>query len=163
SRHRLLAGDIVAPTFHDSVRSNALHVCLPEAGFEILGLRVPDFSKEPSMRRKCWDWILETACGVKDRPFVILGDFNTDPTYPPARCGDRIGALVAMGWQHAPTGPTFWTLKGHPVRIDHAFVSNHFTIEDSVSVREDSLFVFAGNGKAALSDHAALYLDITRR
>ncbi len=159
--HRLEEGDIRAPAIHESAPSNALHVCLPGVDLEILGLRVPDFSREPPLRRRFWDWILKTACAVQERPFVILGDFNTDPSYPPARCGDRFDILAAMGWRHAPSGPTFWTPRGHAVRIDHAFVSKDLTIGGSLAVRSDGPFVFAGKGGGALSDHAALWVDIT--
>lgn len=31
----------------------------------------------------------------------MIGDFNTDRRYEPARCGDRIDMLVHAGWQHA--------------------------------------------------------------
>lgn len=30
-------------------------VSLPDAGFNVLGLRVPDYSKQPRVRRACWD------------------------------------------------------------------------------------------------------------
>ena len=39
-------GPIRAPEIAPSVPSNALHVCLPDEGVEILGLRVPDYSKD---------------------------------------------------------------------------------------------------------------------
>ena len=146
----LRKGRIRAPKDIDvSVSSNVLHVCADD--IEILGLRIPDFSRTPLLRCKCWDWILKTADAdeVKDRPFVILGDFNTDPSYPQTRCGDRLEKLVDKRWQHAPSEATFWNLNGHAVRIDHVFVSRHFVIGGSRSVRP-----------CALSDHAALWVDI---
>ena len=62
---------------------------------------------------------------MKDRPFVMIGDFNTDPNYSPSRCGDCIKRLVDDGWQLATPagGSSFWTLNGNAVCIDHAFVS----------------------------------------
>jgi endonuclease/exonuclease/phosphatase family metal-dependent hydrolase len=78
SRSPIELGSIQAPAIAPSVPSNFLHVILPQEQCEILGLRVPDYSKEPTIRRACWDWIIETAMTVKDRPFVLIGDFNTD-------------------------------------------------------------------------------------
>jgi len=89
ARSALEHGTIRAPEIGASLPSNALHVRLPDEGVEILGLRVPDYS-QPKMKRVCWDWIIETAAAVKDLPFAMIGDFNTDPKYPPSRCGDRI-------------------------------------------------------------------------
>jgi endonuclease/exonuclease/phosphatase family metal-dependent hydrolase len=89
------------PEITPPVPSNALHVRLPHKGLEILGIRVPDYSKAPKTKQACWDWILETANDVQDRPFVIIGDFNTDPNYSRSTSGDRIGRLVDSGWQLA--------------------------------------------------------------
>ena len=147
-----------------SVPSNALHVRSPDEGLEILGLRVPDYSRYPKIKRACWDWIIETAASVKDRPFVIIGDFNTDPRYPPSKCGDRIRRLVDDGWHLAspPDGSSFWTLNGNAVRIDHAFVSRLLHVEGASYVTKFDRHVFAGKESGALSDHAALLVDITR-
>ena len=70
---------------------------MPEAGCEILGLRIPDYSKQPKFKRACWDWIIETATTVKDRPFVLIGDFNADPDDLDALCGDCPGRLIYDG------------------------------------------------------------------
>lgn len=50
----------------------------------------------------------------KGRPFVFMGDFNVDPSYPAAKCGDCMGQLVASGWQHAlpSSGASYWTVAG---------------------------------------------------
>jgi endonuclease/exonuclease/phosphatase family metal-dependent hydrolase len=165
ARSALEAGPIFAPAIAPSVPSNALHVRLPQDGLEILGVRVPDYSKALKTKRACWDWILETAKKVQDRPFVIIGDFNTDPKYPPNECGDRIGRLVDSGWQlgSPPDGASFWTLGGLAVRIDHAFVSRHFVVEQTAYVTSFEQYVFAGKEPGALSDHAVLSIDIVHR
>jgi endonuclease/exonuclease/phosphatase family metal-dependent hydrolase len=157
-------GPIRAPEIAPSVPSNALHVRLPDHGLEILGIRVPDYSKVPKTKRACWDWILETARSVSNRPFVMIGDFNTDANYPRSRCGDRIKKLIDDGWQHAapPEGSSYWNLNGHPVRIDHAFVSRHFTVTNAAYVTNLGGYIYAGRDPGALSDHAALAIDITR-
>ena len=165
ARSALEPGPILAPEIAPSVPSNALHVRLPHDGLEILGMRVPDYSKAPKIKRACWDWILQTANDVQDRPFVIIGDFNTDPKDPRSECGDRIGRLVDSGWQRASAtdGASFWTLGGHAVCIDHAFVSRHLVIERSAYVTRSGPYVFAGRETGALSDHAVVSIDITRR
>ena len=143
SRTALEAGPIRAPEIAPSVPSNALHVRLPVESLEILGIRVPDYSKAPKIKRACWDWILQTAGDVRDRPFIIIGDFNTDPKYSRNRCGDRIGMLVDSAWQLAspPDGSSFWTLGGHAVRIDHAFVSPHLAIGHAAYVTRSAIRV----------------------
>jgi hypothetical protein len=165
SRTALEAGTIRPPENIDhSVPSNALHARLPHQGIDILGLRIPDYSKDPPTKRACWDWVLETAKCIKDRPSVLIGDFNTDPKYPKSKCGDRIGRLIEDGWQIAsPTdGASHWSLNGHAVRIDHAFVTRHFVIAAADYIWERNGHVFAGKKPGALSDHAVLSIDIRR-
>jgi endonuclease/exonuclease/phosphatase family metal-dependent hydrolase len=164
ARTALERGSIRAPEIAPSVPPNALHVRLPQEGLEILGLRVPDYSKDPKTKRACWNWIIETAASVKDRPFVMIGDCNTDPKYPPNKCGDCIKRLVDDGWQLASPaeGSSFWTLNGHSVRIDHAFVSRLLVVEGASFVTKFDRHAFAGEEPGALSDHAALSIDITR-
>ncbi len=165
ARTDLERGPIRAPEIDRSMPSNVLHVHLPQNGVEILGLRVPDYSKDAKTKRACWDWILETAASMQDRPFVIIGDFNTDPKYSRSRCGDRIKRLVDEGWQLAspPDGSSFWTLKGDAVRIDHAFVSKLLAVERASYATKLDRYVFVGKEPGALSDHAALSVDIMLR
>ena len=162
ARSILEEGEIRAPAIASSLPSNVLHVRVPAEGFEVLGLRMPDYSRLPPIRRDCWDWLTQTASALVSRPFVLIGDFNTDPKYPKARCGPRIAELVAGGWKHAAPsgGASYWTPTGHAVRIDHAFVSRHFAILSARYIRESGPHVFAGGGDGALSDHAALIVDL---
>ena len=114
SRWALEFGEITPPDLSPSVRHNFVHAEIPSQKLRVLGIRIPDYSKTPRLRRAYWDW-LETStrewCGI---PTVMIGDFNTDPDYPRARCGDRIAALQEVGWVH--TGPaegaSYWTLRG---------------------------------------------------
>jgi endonuclease/exonuclease/phosphatase family metal-dependent hydrolase len=160
SKFSVEPGDIVAPPIAPSVPSNALHVRLPAIGLEVLGVRIPAFKSKAALRRACWDWLLETATTVKESPFVILGDLNTDPKYPKARCGNRIGMMVESGWQHAApqSGASYWTPNGDEVRIDHAFASPRLTVRSASYVVEQVGYRYVG--KAALSDHAALVVDV---
>jgi endonuclease/exonuclease/phosphatase family metal-dependent hydrolase len=162
ARAPLERGDIVAPPIAASVPSNALHVRSATLGVDVLGMRLPDYSRKPALRRACWDWILETANAARNRPFVILGDLNTDPAYPRARCGDRLGMLVERGWQHAlpAEGDSYWGPGGAARRLDHAFVTPHFAVTAARYVTTVDGHQLGGRGPLALSDHAALLIDI---
>jgi len=164
SRRPLVPGAIQAPAVDEAMPSNALHVACPADGIEILGVRLPDYSKYPPLRRGWWDWLTMTADSVVDRPFIIAGDFNTDAGYPVARCGDRLQRLVDSGWRHAvpAEGSSYWTLNGLGKRIDHAFVSRHFRVADVRYVTESAGQRLVGKPSVALSDHAALALDLER-
>lgn len=159
SRFPLAEGTICAPPIAPSVPSNALHVVVPDVGIEVLGLRIPDYSKQPAIRRACWDWLLATAKAAADRPLVIAGDLNTDPKYSRARCGDRIGQLVNAGFTHAMgEGASYWTPSGVGVQIDHGFASKGLTVLASRYVTEVGEHVLLRR-PGALSDHAALWLE----
>ena len=165
SRTPLRPGRIRAPAIDAALPSNVLHVTVPEQNLELLGIRIPDYSRAPALRRACWDWILDIGDRLRARPSVILGDFNTSPVYPPSRCGDRISAMVASGWQLSSpaSGASYWTPKGRGVQIDHAFTSPHLVTRSSRYVVEDHGHVFAVNSESALSDHAALEISIQPR
>ena len=165
SRHRIEHGTIQAPPIEKSVPSNFLHVVLPQDGCEILGLRIPDYSKEPDTKRACWNWIIETASVTKNRPFVMIGDFNTDPDDPSTLCKNCIGKLIDDGWQLASPkeGSSWWSTKGKPFRIDHAFVSQHFNVLESRYVAELGGLSSLGSDRNSLSDHAPLLIEIQQR
>lgn len=160
-------GSIIAPTDIDkSLPSNALHVRLPEKKFDILGLRLPDYSKLPKIKRQCWDWIQNIAAKNIDFPFVIMGDFNTDPDDSQAKCGNRIKQLKDDGWQHSMprSGASYWAItNGNGRRLDHAFVSRHFDVLAAEYISELGNYVFAGQKSEAMSDHAALLIEINMK
>ncbi|MHC1757118.1 MAG: endonuclease/exonuclease/phosphatase family protein [Methanosarcina sp.] len=164
----LECGKILAPTnIEKSVLSNALHILLSQEGFDILGMRVPDFSNQPiitpTFKRQCWDWILKIAADNRNHPFVIMGDFNTDPGDSRAKCGDQLSKLVDEGWQHAvpKSGASYWAIKnGSERRLDHAFTSRHFDVLDAKYIIESGSYVFAGKKSEAMSDHAVLLIEI---
>jgi exonuclease III len=152
-------GDLIAP----SLPSNFLHVVLPQNGLEVIGMRVPDYSKQPPIRRACWDWLGQIAATVVSQPSVILGDFNADPSYPRSRCGDRFAHFESSGWQHSlPDGASYWTPRNHGVRIDHAFVSRHFQVNSASYVREVDGTLLAHKNRAGLPDHAALVVVLEK-
>lgn len=163
SRWELTRGQVCGPPIHGSVPSNVLHARVPAVGIEVLGIRMPDLSKFPKIRRAWWDWLEAEAAECVSRPFVIAGDFNTDTTYSKARCGERPAKMVAAGWRHAAPvdGASFITLRGAGKRIDHAFMTRHFSIMHSHYVTESGGYRLLGKPAEALSDHAALLVDFT--
>lgn len=162
SRTPVVAGTVVGPAIDASLPSNVLHAQVVGLGVDLLGVRVPDYSKTPSVRRACWDWLEGATSALLATPSVLLGDLNVDPSYPKSKCGDRLTALVTRGWTSATPllGASYWTLTGKlPRRLDHGFVSEHLTVRDARYVERIGGLVFAG-GSAALSDHAALLVEV---
>jgi endonuclease/exonuclease/phosphatase family metal-dependent hydrolase len=161
SREPLVQGDIVGQGMDPALRSNLLHAVDPASGIEVLGIRVPDFSRQPRQKRACWDSIEVMAEQLISRASVILGDFNTDPNYSAARCGNRISKLHAAGWQNGTpeAGASYWTPRGHGVRIDHAFLSPSLALMKAEYVASYGDQFFAGGGPRALSDHAVLSVE----
>ena len=71
--------------------------------------------------------------------------------------------MVAAGWVLATPsdGASFFDVRyGRPCRIDHAFVSRHFTVLGSQFVSEFGGRSFIGITRSHLSDHAILLIDI---
>jgi len=175
AKTHLIEGEIKAPVLTVTTRmgktqettslpSNVLHVKAPEWGFDILGIRIPDYGKQDRLRRASWDWLLEISSKIKNDPFVILGDFNADrdPSKSPAYYGNCIEKLVTDGWQHAQpkTGSNFVTINGGwEKQLDHIFLSRHFTYHSAEYISENDGYVFAGKQPGAMSDHAVLVVD----
>jgi endonuclease/exonuclease/phosphatase family metal-dependent hydrolase len=169
SRTPLKQGSITPPLVRDapSVPSNMLHVCVPDRGCEVLGLRIPAFDDAATIRKEkrnaYWDWILRTAQEKMDRPFVIMGDFNTDPAYANADGGVRFTQLEKLSYIHAlpKDGDSWWgkSVGGeYAKRLDHVILSRHFTVKDAQYRTESEEYFFARNPEA-MSDHAALLVE----
>jgi exonuclease III len=144
---------------------NTGHVVLPEMGLDILGMRMPDYSKQPKVRGRCWQWLVETAtAAAATRPFVLVGDLNADLKSPPNRWGRYLGELSAAGLQHLlpPTGESYWSPNRTAARLDHAFASSHLEPGAAAYVTQAGGHTLAGSA-GALSDHAALVVEVERR
>jgi len=161
-RRHLVPGNIIAPPIAPSVPYNFLHVELPEDDLQVIGIRVPDYSKKPRIRRACWDWLVSMAAEVITSPTIMIGDFNSDPGYPKSHCGDRFALLVHDGWQLAlpEKGASYWTPNDHAVRLDHAFVSPHNRVISARYVPDIGGLVLANRRQPKLPDHAALEIEI---
>ena len=175
AKTHLVEGEIKAPVITTTNRlgkkqaatalpSNVLQVKAPAWGFNILGIRIPDYSNQDRLRRACWDWLLETTVKISDDPFVILGDFNadSDPSKSKAYYCACIEKLKADGWHHAlpETGSSHVTRKGGwEKRLDHIFLSRHFSYREPKYMTEFHDYVFSGKKFGAMSDHAVLIAD----
>ena len=162
SQRHLVRGEIIAPPIAPSVPYNFLHAELPDDDLQVIGIRVPDYSRKPRIRRACWDWLSSVAFDVISSPTIIIGDLNSDPRYPKSHCGDRFAKLVESGWQLAlpEDGASFWAPSNHGVRLDHAFVSPHYRVVSAKYVAEIAGLVLANKRKPSLPDHAALEIEI---
>jgi endonuclease/exonuclease/phosphatase family metal-dependent hydrolase len=175
AKTNLAEGEIKAPAIMVTSRSgknqeatalpsNVLHVKAPEWGFDILGIRIPDYSKQNQLRRACWDWLLETTTKNRDKPFVILGDFNADrdPSKSPAYYGMCMERMVTDGWQHAQpkTGSSHVThVGGWEKRLDHIFLTSHFINPQARYISDEDDYAFSGKKSDAMSDHAVLFVE----
>jgi endonuclease/exonuclease/phosphatase family metal-dependent hydrolase len=164
SHMRLVDRRLRPPDIDVALPSNIVHVGVPDSDLEVVGLRIPDYSRMPRVRRQCWDWVEKVAAAWLPHPSILIGDFNTDPGYSKARCGPRIATMVDAGWSLAApeSGSSYWTLFGLGKRLDHAFVSPHFKVLAAEYAKEVNGFRLA-RGRGALSDHAALVVDISRK
>jgi endonuclease/exonuclease/phosphatase family metal-dependent hydrolase len=129
-RRPLAPGHISAPPIAPALPYNFLHVELSEDRLQVLGIRIPDYSRQSRIRKACWDWLCSRAAELVHSPIVMIGDFNSDPNYSKFRCGDRFAQLVEDGWQLAlpKDGASYWSPNNHAVRIDHAFVSKDYRV-----------------------------------
>ena len=80
-RRSLALGGVSAPAVAPSMPYNFLHAELPEDRLQVMGIRIPDYSRQAQMRKACWDWFCSMAAEVVSDPTVIIGDFNSDPHY----------------------------------------------------------------------------------
>ena len=167
SRDRFQAGDLQAPAIYSSVPLNALHVVLPGAGLDLLGFRMPSGKEfDAQFRRPTSDWVIEAATRLRDKPSVLIGDFNIAPGDPVSRCGDFFDRMSEIGWFHAQpvSGCSFRHSSGSERQIDHCFVSPKISAR-RVEYRWD--FQTAGPtpriGNPGIPDHAMVIADVEYR
>lgn len=162
SRRPLAPGRIYAPPIAPALPHNFLHVELPEDGLQVIGIRIPDYSRQSSIRKACWDWLCSRAAELVHTPIVMIGDFNSDPNYSKSRCGDRFAQLVADGWQLAlpEDGASYWSPNNHAVRLDHAFVSKDYRVMSARYIDRVDGLILANRHSYTLPDHAALEIVI---
>jgi hypothetical protein len=157
SREPLAAGDIECCDISSATRPNWLHV-RTQSGTEIVGFRVPIFTKR-GMKQTYWEWLINEALPrLIEKPSVLLGDFNAAPSYRP------LLLAVAAGWQLATpdAGWSHKTPRKEGVAIDHGLVSPHFRISRTEYVEKLGAMTLAGT-PTAYSDHKALIVELGPR
>jgi exonuclease III len=164
SRTPMKAGGIMGPTdIIDAVPFNVLHVVLEKYGVNILGLRMP-LPMNAGQKKAWWDWLITMAQEHKDLPFVITGDFNTDPEKSKGSNGiNRFEDFRKNGWTYdlPDTYSWWWNNKDEfGWKLDHTLLtSKHFSEPRSAYLTESGPYVFARRKPEAMSDHAVLVVD----
>lgn len=157
SREPVTAGDIECCGISTATRPNWLHA-RTESGTEIVGFRVPIFTKR-GMKQTYWEWLINEALPrLIEKPSVLMGDFNAAPSYRP------LLLAVAAGWQLATpeAGWSHKTPKTEGVAIDHGLVSPHFRIRSTEYVEKLGATNLTGT-PTAYSDHKALIVELGPR
>lgn len=141
---------------------NVLRVAIPDAGLDVIGLRVP-FFHSTTETRAYWEWFDELARSVEDQPALIIGDVNFDfGTSPSGWRGRALKQFQERGW-HMPRPDGEWSYASKTSasrsRIDHALVRPGIEVHTARYVSSLGSHSFAGH-KDAISDHAAFVLDL---
>jgi endonuclease/exonuclease/phosphatase family metal-dependent hydrolase len=134
--------------------SNFLHVKLPAAGMEVVGLRAPAYETSAELKAY-WEQLAALVRSTFERRIVWIGDLNADPDTPSRIGGRHLAELERQGWQlPRPSGP--WSfVKG--TRIDHVLLSPSVPFVSAEYVTSIGGLDVASNDRAArVSDHAAL-------
>ncbi len=155
ARSMLVAGELSGPSMPGGAgESNFLHVKLPAARMEFVGLRAPAYETSAELKAY-WEQLAALVRSTFKRPIVWIGDLNADPDTPSYIGGRHLAELERQGWQlPRPSGP--WSfVKG--TRIDHVLLSPSVPFVSAEYVTSIGGVDVASNDKATrVSDHAAL-------
>jgi endonuclease/exonuclease/phosphatase family metal-dependent hydrolase len=169
SRQEIIPGDLIPPsTIHEAVPSNFLHVKTTSENrpLEIIGIRVPDYSKPiyKEVAQKYWQWFSDLTEGIANRPVIMIGDFNIDPSMKKYKFRHHLTDLLYNGWQIASPadGASYYANQNNaPHRLDHAFLTPNFTIMDAAYIQEvKGLWKCGDEKKYREPDHAMLVVDV---
>ena len=162
SRYPLELGEIAGPaTANLGGEANFLHVRVPRAGVEFVGLRAPSYTG--TALTGYWVGLVNIIQACAGRRIVFLGDLNTDAEQPRRRTARYLHELRGSGWTvPVPDGEwSFISKTGVGTRIDHAIVAYALQVVGARYVAGDgALKLAAPNRVDAVSDHAALVIDL---
>ena len=168
SRQPIAQGDLLPPptTIHSSVPSNFLHVKSENTGIEIIGIRVPDYSKPvyKDVAKAYWEWFTSLTDKIADRPIILTGDFNIDPDMKKYKFRHHLNDLLENGWQIASpdNGASFWANKNNaPHRLDHAFLSDQLNVKDASYISSVPDLWVCGENRFKEPDHAILMVEVS--
>ena len=120
------------------------------------GIRVPAYEGAPL--KAYWEAFATLATQVANRPIFFVGDFNGDPEQVQFVGGSMLASLRRAGWQ-LPAADGLWSFKSG-TRIDHVLASSLVPLPSACYVVEENGILLAGQDSRAISDHAALVVDI---
>jgi hypothetical protein len=146
------------------VPSNVLHVVLERSNVDVIGFRLPSFSKPEhrGFKRATWNWLLREAAKLRNQAAIIAGDFNTAPGDSVSYCGDCLEELSRSGWDLiAPSSGHSWRGPSRLDRkIDHVFVTPPLGGTSRYVWDYQSLAQEAASGKVGIPDHAMLVAEL---
>ena len=160
SRKPLEAGDLLGPSTEDGGgESNFLHVKVPDADLEIVGVRAPAYESNLVLH-DYWQKLASVIRSAKERYIVFVGDLNSDPDARHHQGARYLVALRSEGWSiPSPLGP--WSYVSG-TRIDHAVASPTVTVSHAEYVAQLGDIELASRSRATrISDHAALVLQVS--
>ena len=158
SQSALKEGTIKGPEkIIPAVPCNVLHVIEKDTGIGILGLRMP-LPMNSTQKKAWWDWVTTVALENQDIPFIITGDFNTDPVLSKGPNGKiRFDYLQENGWICDIPGTSSWWWNNkdeYSWKLDHTLLTRrHFSKPRSEYLTESGPYCFARK-PGAMSDHA---------
>lgn len=162
SCHPITLGHLSGPeTQNLGGQSNFLHVSIPAARIEFVGLRAPSYTG--ISLEEYWYKLTQIIQSCTNRPIVFMGDFNTDPDQPRRSTAKHLLQLRCEGWSvPRPEGSwSFISKTGNGTRIDHAVLSPCIKVISAQYVAvAGSVTLAAPSRKASVSDHAALVVNI---
>ncbi len=158
SRQPITRGELTCPPVPDHhAASNFLHFIVGD--LEVVALRAPAYERRSDLRAY-WEGLYATVDSVRDRRIVFVGDLNADPDRNSHLGASYLRRLEAAGWRvPRPTGDwSCWTKADRRSRIDHLLASCSVPALDASYAHH----VLVGNVTGAVSDHAALVVEVTR-
>ena len=162
SRYPLELGELGGPaTANRGGESSFLHVRVPRAGMEFVGLRAPSYTG--TALTGYWVDLVNIIQACAGRRIIVMGDPNTDPEQPRRSSAKYLQELKDAGWTvPVPDGEwSFISKTGSGARIDHAIVSFALQVAGARYIASSgSLNLAAPNQVDAASDHAALVIDL---
>lgn len=167
SRHRFERGDPKGPETGDGGGpSNFLHVVFPGLNMEVVGIRVPFYTKKIHCD-DYWSRLSSLIESTGHRRIIYLGDFNANPDQPyPNGYLARLGAsyltrLCDVGWSiPRPTGE--WSYVSGTC-IDHVLASPQLPSPQATYVTAiDGVAIASNDRKNRVSDHAALLVFLEK-
>lgn len=146
-------------------RGRFIECLVPELGFRLAGVHVPD-DTDLVAKQRYWHFLITYARAHADEPCLVVGDFNMgrrgqDDNGRGFACESLLGTFTSLGfcdaWRHHHPEERLFTWFHHDgsgARIDAAYA----TI--SLLPRVQSVEYSTLERDQALSDHAAIVLDL---